>query len=84
VRRIRTGLVEEDCLGLNPARIPAEESGGSGAISKQGNTMARRLLIETVQHAARQDPEPRQDYRRVCPLLLFHSSPPRVPTITLN
>jgi hypothetical protein len=57
-----------------PARIPAEESGGSGAISKQGNTMVRWLLIETVHHAARQDPELRQDYQRVSsPLLLFHN-----------
>jgi hypothetical protein len=51
-----------------PARIPAEESGGSGAISKQGNTMVRSLLIETVHHAARQDPELRQDYQRVSSL----------------
>src|SRR6266446_6625964 len=48
-------------LGLNPSE---ESSGGRrrlGAISKQGNTMVRWLLIETVHHAVRQDPELRQD-----------------------
>ena len=52
-------------LGLNPS----EESNGGrrrlGAISKQGNTMMRWLLIETVHHAVRQDPELRQDYQRL-------------------
>ena len=52
-------------FGLNPSE---ESSGGRrrlGAISKQGNTMVRWLLIETVQHAVRQDPELRQDYQRL-------------------
>jgi transposase len=52
-------------LGLNPSE---ESSGGRrrlGAISKQGNTMVRWLLIETVHHAVRQDPELRQDYQRL-------------------
>jgi transposase len=52
-------------LGLNPSE---ESSGGRrrlGAISKQGNTMMRWLLIETVHHAVRQDPELRQDYQRL-------------------
>jgi len=34
-------------------------------ISKQGNTMVRWLLIETVHHAVRQDPALRQDYQRL-------------------
>jgi hypothetical protein len=50
---------------------------GSGAISKQGNTMVRSLLIETLHHAARQDPELRQDYQRVSSSILFHYSPPQ-------
>ena len=52
-------------LGLNPSE---ESSGGRrrlGAISKQGNTMVRWLLIEAVHHAVKQDPELRQDYQRL-------------------
>ncbi len=52
-------------LGLNPSE---ESSGGRrrlGAISKQGNTMVRWLLIETVHHAVKQDTELRQDYQRL-------------------
>ena len=52
-------------FGLNPSE---ESSGGRrrlGAISKQGNTMVRWLLIETVHHAVRKDPELRQDYQRL-------------------
>jgi transposase len=52
-------------FGLNPSE---ESSGGRrrlGTISKQGNTMVRWLLIETVHHAVRQDPELRQDYQRL-------------------
>ena len=52
-------------FGLNPSE---ESSGGRrrlGAISKQGNTMVRWLLIETVHLAVRKDPELRQDYQRL-------------------
>ncbi len=52
-------------LGLNPSE---RSSGGKqrlGAISKQGNTMVRWLLIEAAQHAARFDPGLRQDYQRL-------------------
>jgi len=52
-------------LGLNPSE---HSSGGKrrlGAISKQGNTMVRWLLIEAVHHAVRFDPELRQDYQRL-------------------
>jgi transposase len=52
-------------LGLNPSE---ESSGGRrrlGAISKQGNTMVRWLLIEAVHPAVRKDPELRQDYQRL-------------------
>ncbi len=51
-------------LGLNPSE---ESSGGRrrlGAIRKQGNTMVRWLLIETVQQAVRLDPALPQDYQR--------------------
>jgi transposase len=52
-------------LGLNPSE---ESSGGRqrlGAISKQGNTMMRCLLVEAAQTAARLDPELRRDYQRL-------------------
>jgi len=52
-------------LGLNPSE---DSSGGRqrlGAISKQGNTLVRWLLIEAVHQAVRQDPELRQDYQRL-------------------
>ncbi len=52
-------------LGL----IPEEHSSGGrqklGAISKQGNTMMRTLLVEAAQNAARFDEELRRDYRRL-------------------
>ena len=52
-------------LGLNPSE---ESSGGRrrlGAISKQGNTMVRWLLVEAVHPAVRKDAELRQDYQRL-------------------
>jgi transposase len=52
-------------LGLNPTE---ESSGGRrrlGAISKQGNTMVRWLLIEAVYPAVRLDAALRQDYLRL-------------------
>lgn len=52
-------------LGLNPRE---HSSGGRqrlGAISKQGNTLVRWLLVEAVQHAVRKDAELRQDYQRL-------------------
>jgi transposase len=53
-------------LGL----IPSENSSGSrrrlGAISKQGNTLLRTLLVEAGQSAARCDPELRRAYQRLC------------------
>ena len=52
-------------LGLNPSE---HSSGGKrrlGAISKQGNTMVRWLLIEAAHHAVRFDPQLRQDYQRL-------------------
>ena len=51
-------------LGLNPSE---ESSGGRqrlGAISKQGNTMLRFLLVEAAQTASIYDPELRRDYQR--------------------
>lgn len=52
-------------LGLNPRE---HSSGGRqrlGAISKQGNSMMRWLLVEAAQTAARFDPELRRTYQRL-------------------
>jgi transposase len=52
-------------LGLNPRE---HSSGGRqrlGAISKQGNTMMRWLLVQAAQTAARYDPELRRTYQRL-------------------
>jgi transposase len=53
-------------LGL----IPREQSSGQrrrlGAISKQGNSLVRTLLVEAGQTACQQDPELRRAYRRLC------------------
>ncbi len=52
-------------LGLNPSE---HSSGGRqrlGAISKQGNSMLRWLLVEAAQTAARYDPELRRAYQRL-------------------
>ena len=52
-------------LGLNPRE---HSSGGRqrlGAISKQGNSMMRWLLVEAAQTAARYDPELRRTYQRL-------------------
>ncbi len=52
-------------LGLNPRE---HSSGGHqhlGAISKQGNSLLRWLLVEAAQTAARRDPELRRVYHRL-------------------
>jgi transposase len=52
-------------LGLNPRE---HSSGGRqrlGAISKQGNSLLRWLLVEAAQTAARLDPELRRTYQRL-------------------
>jgi transposase len=52
-------------LGLNPSE---DSSGGRqrlGAISKQGNSMMRFLLVEAGQTASRLDEELRRDYQRL-------------------
>lgn len=63
--RFRRGKQVASYLGL----IPREHSSGGrqrlGAISKQGNTMMRTLLVEAAQTAARYDEELRRDYRRL-------------------
>jgi len=65
ISRFRRSKQIASYLGLNPSE---RSSGGKqrlGAISKQGNSMVRWLLIEAAQHASRFDPALRQDYQRL-------------------
>jgi transposase len=65
VERFRHSKQVVSYLGLNPRE---HSSGGRqrlGAISKQGNTMLRWLLVEAGQTAARFDPELRRKYQRL-------------------
>jgi transposase len=65
VERFRRSKQVVSYLGLNPRE---NSSGGRqrlGAISKQGNSMARFLLVEAAQTAARYDEELRRDYQRL-------------------
>ena len=63
--RFQRGKQVGSYLGLNPRE---RSSGGRqrlGAISKQGNSMMRWLLVEAGQTAARQDPELQRVYQRL-------------------
>jgi transposase len=65
VERFRNSRKVVSYLGLNPRE---HSSGGHqrlGAISKQGNTMMRWLLVEAAQTAAHLDPELRRAYQRL-------------------
>ncbi len=65
VTRFRRSKQVASYLGLNPSE---HSSGGRqrlGAISKQGNTMMRWLLIEAAQTVVRFDPELRCDFLRL-------------------
>jgi transposase len=65
VTRFRRSKQVASYLGLNPSE---HSSGGKqrlGAISKQGNSMVRWLLVEAAQMAARLDPQLRQDFLRL-------------------
>ncbi len=65
VERFARGKQVASYLGL----IPREHSSGGrqklGAISKQGNTLLRSLLVEAAHTACRYDEELRRDYRRL-------------------
>ena len=52
-------------LGLNPSEDSSAGRQRLGAISKQGNSMMRHLLVEAAQIASRFDPELRRDYLRL-------------------
>lgn len=52
-------------LGLNSSENTSAGRRRLGAISKQGNTMMRWLLVEAAQQAIRHDSELRRDYFRI-------------------
>lgn len=52
-------------LGLNPREASSGGKQRLGAISKQGNSLVRFLLVEAAQTAARSDPELRRVYQRL-------------------
>jgi transposase len=65
VERFRHSRQVVSYLGLNPRE---HSSGGCqrlGAISQQGNSLLRWLLVEAAQSAARFDPELRRQYQRL-------------------
>jgi transposase len=65
VTRFRRSKQIASYLGLNPSEHSTGGKRRLGAISKQGNTMVRWLLIEAANHTARFDPQLRQDYQRL-------------------
>jgi len=65
VERFRTSKQVVSYLGLNPRESSSGGRQRLGAISKQGNSMARYLLVEASQTAARYDEELRRDYQRL-------------------
>ena len=52
-------------LGLNPRESSSGGRQRLGAISKQGNSLARFLLVEAAQTASRYDGGLRRDYQRL-------------------
>jgi transposase len=65
VERFRTSKQGVSYLGLNPRESSSGGRQRLGSISKQGNSMARFLLVEAAQTAARYDEELRRDYQRL-------------------
>ena len=65
VERFRRSKQVVSYLGLNPRESSSGGRQRLGAISKQGNSMARYLLVEAGQTAAIYDEELRRDYQRL-------------------
>ena len=65
VERFRTSKQVVSYLGLNPRESSSGGRQRLGSISKQGNSMARFLLVEAAQTASRNDEELRRDYQRL-------------------
>lgn len=65
VDRFPTSKQVVSYLGLNPSEGSSADRQRLGAISKQGNSMMRWLLVEAGQGASRFDPELRRVYQRL-------------------
>jgi transposase len=65
VERFRRSKQVVSYLGLNPRESSSGGRQRLGAISKQGNSMARFLLVEAAQTASLYDEELRRDYQRL-------------------
>ena len=65
VERFRRSKQVVSYLGLNPRESSSGGRRRLGAISKQGNSMARFLLVEAAQTASIYDEELRRDYQRL-------------------
>jgi transposase len=65
VERFRRSKQVVSYLGLNPREYSSGGRQRLGAISKQGNSMTRWLLVEAGQTAARLDPELHRAYLRL-------------------
>src|SRR5712664_687356 len=65
VARFRRSKQVVSYLGLNPKERSSGDKQHTYAISKQGNTMMRWLLVEAAQTAARYDPELLRLYQRL-------------------
>jgi len=63
--RFRTSKQVVSYLGLNPRESSSGGRQRLGAISKQGNSMARFLPVEAAQTASRYDEKLRRDYQRL-------------------
>jgi len=64
-QRFRRSKQVVSYLGLNPREYSSGGRQRLGAISKQGNTLLRWLLVEAAQTAARLDPELHRQYLRL-------------------
>jgi len=65
IERFRNSRKLVSYLGLNPREASSGGKQRLGAISKQGNSLVRWLLVEAAQTAARQDPHLRRMYQRL-------------------
>ncbi len=65
VDRFRRSRELVSYLGLNPSEASSGGRQRLGAISKQGNTLVRWLLVEAAQTASRKDVELRRHYQRL-------------------
>jgi len=65
IERFRNSKKLVSYLGLNPSEHSSAGRQRLGAITKQGNTLVRYLLVQAAQTASRNDPELRRDYKRL-------------------